>query len=125
VQGATGAAGSTGPQGAAGSTGPQGATGATGPQGPQGSGISGYAIVTGTASGDIEGARTVTSTCASGKVAVGGGWITTSVSSAPDTIITASYPSSTTVWTVTGTSYPTNGDQSYVLQAYVICATEP
>jgi hypothetical protein len=67
----------------------------------------------------------VTATCTSGKVAIGGGWLTGSVSSPEDTIITASYPSSTTVWTVTGTSYPSGGDQSYTLQAYVVCATSP
>ena len=105
----------------AGATGAQGPVGSTGAQGA--AGVSGYAIVTGTASADIEGARTVTATCASGKVAIGGGFFTTNVSSAQDTLITASYPSSTTVWTAVGTSYPSGGDQSYSLQAYVICAT--
>jgi DUF4097 and DUF4098 domain-containing protein YvlB len=79
----------------------------------------------GTASGDIEGARTVTATCTAGKVAVGGGFQTSSVSNANEIVITASYPSSSTAWTVSGTSDNNNGDASFALQSHVICATAP
>jgi len=106
-QGDPGAAGAQGPTGPAG---PQGATGATGSQGPQGpAGPSGSTLVQ-----DGLGASTVanapvnttfsdTATCAAGKTLLGGGGslaVTSGQSRRVGTV--ASYPSSTTVWTVTG-----------------------
>lgn len=85
--------------------------------------VAGIETVAGTASDDIMDERTVTATCPSGKQVVGGGYVTSNISSAPDIIIIASYPSSATVWTVTGTSYPAGLDESYSLQAYAICVT--
>jgi hypothetical protein len=67
----------------------------------------------------------VTATCTSGKVVVGGGWITSSISNGSEIAISDSYPSSTTVWTVVGRNDNTSGDTSYALQAYAICATAP
>jgi hypothetical protein len=87
--------------------------------------VSGHVIVTGTASADIEGARTVTATCTSGKYVVGGGWITSNISNGAEINISDSYPSSSTVWTVVGRNDNTSGDTSYSLQAYAICVTIP
>jgi hypothetical protein len=81
--------------------------------------------VIGTASADDEAARTVTATCGVGKVVVGGGFITSGAGTPGQIVITANYPSSTTVWTVAGTVDSNAGDASYALRAYAICVTTP
>lgn len=126
-QGATGAQGDIGPQGL---QGPQGDTGSQGPQGDTGAtgsnGVSGQEIVFGTASPDNESAKSVTATCPSGKVLVGGGFLTTNVSDASEIVITSSYPSSTTTWTATGDiDNALAVDSSYSLTAYAICVATP
>ena len=68
--------------------------------------MSGYVIVTGTAS-----SSTSVATCPTGKKVIGGGG---SVASGGQ--VGASYPSSQTTWTVTQTSLGT-------VTAYAICAT--
>jgi hypothetical protein len=84
---------------------------------------SGYERVTGVASTDDENAKSVTATCTGGKKIIGGGYLTSNVSSPADIIITSSYPSSDTVWTATGSVITGGGDQSYSLQAFALCAT--
>ncbi len=115
IQGTQGAPGSTGPQGPVGI---QGVPGVTGP-----AGVSELQIVPGIASADTSALRTVVATCPSGKVAVGGGYETSNVSSASNIAIFNSYPSSPTEWTASGTTIVVGGDTSYSLTAYVICAT--
>jgi hypothetical protein len=72
--------GQRGPRGATGSRGP------AGPAGPAGSGLAGYVQVKATGTG-----ATVTATCPTGDVVLGGG--------SPDET-TGSYPSSTRAWTI-------------------------
>ena len=99
------------------------ATGAPGPTGPPGPAYAlGDQIVAGTASPDNETAKTVTATCPGSKVAVGGGFLTSNVSSLSALVITGSYPSGSQTWTATGTVTTTAGNTSYSLQAYVVCA---
>ena len=118
LDGTNGAAGIPGPAGVNGLDGTQGVPGPTGP-----AGVSGLQIVAGEASADVSSFRSVVATCPSGKVAVGGGFETSNVSSALNIAITDSYPSSPTEWTASGTTVFTGGDTSYSLRAYVICAT--
>jgi hypothetical protein len=61
--------------------------------------------------------KTATATCPVGTKAIGGGGLISGVSAG----ITTSYPSSDTVWTVTGEKL--SGNPSWSLQAFVICAT--
>jgi hypothetical protein len=68
--------------------------------------------------------KTVSASCTAGKKLVGGGYRTSNVSNASEIVITSSYPSSVTTWTVTGTiDSTTGGDESYSLQAYALCAS--
>ena len=68
----------------------------------------------------------MTADCTTGKRAVGGGYLTTNVSSAAEVVITGSYPSDNDTWTATGVvDSSVGGDQSYSLTAYVICVTYP
>jgi hypothetical protein len=62
--------------------------------------------------------KTVTATCPNGKVVLGGGG---RISGAAGLSITASYPSSNTVWTVTAERHSGSGNWS--VRAYVVCAT--
>jgi hypothetical protein len=115
--------GPEGPQGLQGDVGPQGPQGPAGADGADG-GLAGYEVVPGTASADDEADKDVTASCTSGGVAIGGGFLTSNVSDASEIAITASYPSASDTWRVTGTVDNTGGgNQSYSLQAYVICAT--
>ena len=129
IQGLTGETGSTGPASTVpGPTGPTGATGSSGPSGPTGptgaDGVSGWQLIPGTPSADNEEAKTVTATCPAGKNVVGGGFLTLAVTNPDEIVITANYPSSPTVWTVSGTlDQPGGGDDSFALQAFAICVT--
>ena len=129
--GPTGAPGADGLAGADGKDGVDGLAGADGKDGVDGlagvagtNGVSGYEIVPGTPSGDIDGARTVTATCLNGKKVVGGGFLVSSIASSAEVAIYASYPSSNTVWTVSGTvDNPNAPTTNYVLTAYAICVS--
>jgi hypothetical protein len=87
--------------------------------------VSGWEKVVGTVSAKSENIRTVVATCPPGKKLVGGGYLTSSADDPSEIVITASYPSSDTVWTAQGTIDSTqgNGSQAYILQAYALCAT--
>jgi Collagen triple helix repeat (20 copies) len=126
-QGPAGADGARGPAGPAGPEGPAGADGATGPTGPQGpagpagAGVAGYEIVAGTASLDDENDKSVSASCPTGKVIVGGGFQVSNVSDSDQVVILSSYPDANG-WVAVGTIANTAGDTSYSLQAYAICA---
>jgi hypothetical protein len=119
--GQTGTDGQDGRDGVNGVAGIQGTDGDDGATGP--AGVSGLQVVVGTASADDSAPRTVVATCPPGKVAVGGGYRTTNVSSESSISISNSYPSSDTEWTASGSTIFFGGDPSYSLTAYVICAT--
>ena len=53
---------------------------------------------------------------------MGGGFLTSNVSSLSALVITGSYPSGTQDWTATGNVATTAGNTSFSLQAYVVCA---
>ena len=126
LQGDPGPQGLQGDPGPIGLQGPPGPDGAQGPQGPAGPSLaSGWERIVGTPSADNESNRTVTASCTSGKRAVGGGYLASNVSNASEVVITASYPSSDTVWTASGGVDNNGGDASYTLTAYVICITYP
>ncbi|MGZ4518257.1 MAG: hypothetical protein ACXVXN_10145, partial [Mycobacteriaceae bacterium] len=123
--GATGPAGPTGPKGAdstvAGPAGPQGVIGATGATGATGaSGTTGAVVVL---SPLTTGPGSTTVSCATGKVAVGGGF---TANSAND--ISASAPASGATAFATAGQTPTgwrvtnagNGGSTYTV--YVVCA---
>jgi hypothetical protein len=81
-------------------------------------------LVTGTASADDETTpKTVTATCSGGRSVLGGGYFISGASDQTSILITQNYPSSSTVWTATGTLSTLGGDNSYSLQAYAICGT--
>jgi hypothetical protein len=72
---------------------------------------------------DIEGPRTATVDCPAGKIVIGGGFVTSSVSDATDITITNSAASDSDTWSVSGdNSDAGGGDQSYALAAFAICA---
>ena len=122
VDGLAGVDGKDGADGLAGVDGKDGVDGLAGVAGTNG--VSGYEIVPGTPSGDIDGARTVTATCLNGKKVVGGGFLVSSIASSAEVAIYASYPSSNTVWTVSGTvDNPNAPTTNYVLTAYAICVS--
>jgi len=126
ASGGLGPIGPTGPQGPTGAAGPTGAPGPTGPQGQPGApgpngvaSISGYQRVAGTATAnDNTTPKTATATCPAGKKAVGGGFV---VGGTASIVVSANYPSSDTVWTVS--AYRPTGSATFSLQAYVVCAT--
>jgi hypothetical protein len=127
--GTTGRDGADGMDGADGRDGTDGLDGLNGVAGIQGltgpAGMSGLEIVVGTSSADDSEPRTVVATCPSGKVAVGGGYRTTNVSSESSISISNSYPSSATEWTASGSVIFVGAGMSFSLTAYVICATSP
>jgi hypothetical protein len=96
-----------------------GATGATGPSGA--GGLSDYQIVSGSVSANsTTSPKTATATCPSGTSALGGGGVT--VNNGSGTLsLTNSYPSSSTVWTVTAARQ--SGSGNWTVQAYVVCAS--
>jgi hypothetical protein len=83
--------------------------------------VTGVSIVTGAVVGPNNGAKTATADCGLGKVALGGGYIQSNSQST----VTSSYPSSSTVWTVTAASAGGGAELSSSLTAYVICGTVP
>ena len=144
IQGPTGATGPTGPKGDTGDVGPigpagpQGETGAQGPKGDKGDkgdqgdpgedgGASGWERVVGIAVVSSETwPRTATATadCPSGKKALGGGYVITTVDSYCTVSPMASYPSDGDTWTVTGRESDfSHCYESWSIQVYVICAT--
>jgi hypothetical protein len=64
--------------------------------------------------------KTATATCPAGTVALGGGGLVTNNGSGTLSI-TSSYPTSTTVWSVTADRQ--SGSGNWTLQASVLCAT--
>lgn len=121
--GAPGAKGDAGPLGPPGPPGPKGDPGPTGPAGPvQVSRVVGVPA----ASADAAARGTVvtaTATCGSGTVLVGGGGAATTDDPAPDKVfLAASYPGTTTVWTVSavvGTKLATG--KRLTVTAYALC----
>ena len=117
--------GPAGPQGAPGAPaekGETGATGATGPQGPAGPALAGSTIVQGNLVTSVYTVKSATSTasCASGKVLLSGGAQLTTTDSPEKVQIIASYPSSGTTWTVTGSALITKG-KAWTVRAFVVC----
>ncbi len=125
-QGETGTAGAIGPQGpqgapgipgtpgAPGTVGPQGVPGSTGPRGAPG--LTAVTVVQSALSPDNPGSKSATATCASGSVAISGGFVL----SGNATSIRENKPTADgTGWTVV--SNPT-APAAHTLQAYVVCA---
>ncbi len=122
--GAAGPIGPIGPQGPIGPTGGTGATGATGPAGPTGatglSGTAGVVTLAGTVSGSNTNNKTASVTCSGATPRVlGGGYVV--LPSTVSVYPTASYPSSSTTWTVTVTNGVINST-SWSLTAWALCA---
>ena len=138
VMGATGPAGGEGPIGSTGEIGPtgpsgSGETGATGVEGPMGStgpvgetganGISGWEKIVGTLSSDDELQKTVTADCTLGKKVIGGGFLTESRSDSGEIAIALNGPIDDDTWqVVAGVDATSGGDESFAIQAVVICA---
>jgi Collagen triple helix repeat (20 copies) len=137
VQGApgpTGPQGDPGPQGGAGPPGPKGDPGVQGPQGPVGPqgppGPAGAQLVTGSPVTSAPNAPrntilTATATCASGKVALGGGGrVTTTAAQKERALLVASYPTAADTWTVSGVVgiSALGGGQTMTVTAYALCS---
>jgi hypothetical protein len=102
--------------------GPAGATGPAGPAGPQGPpGASGLQTVFTTSAVNSDTTRTLTASCPSGKVAIGGG-VAVTPSSASEVAITASYLANATTWTASAQEVNAQ-TASWGLNVVVICAT--
>jgi hypothetical protein len=119
--GVAGPAGPTGPQGPTGATGPDGPVGPTGPQGPAGPAIAGLEIVSASSVIDDTNPKTVTATCPTGKILLGGGAQITNSAGNNNIALFASYPSATDTWTGTGVATDPNVG-TWSLSAHAICA---
>lgn len=80
--------------------------------------MSGYARATSVLSADTAGFRSVTATCADGRVALGGGFDTFGATNLGDIVVTRNGPNGDSAWTVEATS---NG-RPFQIRAYAICA---
>jgi hypothetical protein len=67
---------------------------------------------------------TATATCPSGVLLGGGGQVTTTSANADRAVLVASYPSSTTVWTVVGivNQGGLGAGRTMTVQAYALCS---
>jgi hypothetical protein len=102
--------------------GPAGAAGPAGPAGPQGAaGATGLQSVFTTSAVDSTATRTLTASCPSGKVALGGGVSATPLNT-PGVAITTSYLANSTTWTASAREVVATGDD-WGLNVVVICAT--
>ena len=119
--GPQGTIGLTGPAGAVGPQGVAGASGATGPQGPVGTGIGGHGIVT-AASASNSSNKSVTVSCGTGKVVLGGGALMPAGFEG-NLAIYSTYPSAANAWTVQAVENDAiNSNWSFT--AYAVCATQ-
>ena len=119
--GPQGTIGLTGPAGAVGPQGVAGASGATGPQGPVGTGIGGHGIVT-AASASNSSNKSVTVSCGTGKVVLGGGALMPAGFEG-NLAIYSTYPSAANAWSVqTVENDAINSNWSFT--AYAVCATQ-
>jgi hypothetical protein len=102
--------------------GPAGATGPAGPAGPAGPpGASGLQTVFTTSAIDSSSPKTLTATCPSGKVALGGG-VAVAPSSVNEVGLTTSYLASSTTWTASAREFDATAT-NWGLNVVVICAT--
>ncbi|MBA3384847.1 MAG: hypothetical protein H0T20_09370 [Actinobacteria bacterium] len=100
---------------------PAGAAGPAGPAGAQGApGTSGLQTVFTTSPINSSTTRTLTATCPSGKVALGGG-VAVTPTTATEVAITASYLANSTTWTASAQEVNTQA-VSWGLNVVVICA---
>jgi len=126
IQGPIGLTGSQGLQGPIGLTGQQGIPGSQGIQGPVGP--SGSTLIIGTPvisviNPAINTQATATASCSAGKVLLGGGALVTTTANASKVQLTASYPSSTSVWTAIGTvGVAITGGKTMMVTAYALCS---
>ena len=107
------------PQGPQGLQGPQGPAGPAGPAGA--SGATGLQPLFTTSPIDSTSTRTLTASCPSGKVALGGG-VAASPANTPGVAITTSYLANATTWTASAREVVATGDD-WGLNVVVVCAT--
>ena len=119
--GPQGPIGLTGPAGAVGPQGVAGASGATGPQGPVGTGIGGHGIVT-AASASNSSNKSVTVSCGTGKVVLGGGALMPAGFEG-NLAIYSTYPSAANAWTVQVVENDAISS-NWSFSAYAVCATQ-
>ena len=119
--GPQGPIGLTGPAGAVGPQGVAGASGATGPQGPVGTGIGGHGIVT-AASASNSSNKSVTVSCGTGKVVLGGGALMPAGFEG-NLAIYSTYPSAANAWTVQAVENDAISS-NWSFTAYAVCATQ-
>jgi hypothetical protein len=101
---------------------PQGPPGPAGPAGPTGPpGLAGLQSVFTTSAINSSTTRTLTASCPSGKVALGGGVSSTPVNT-PGVAITTSYLANATTWTASAREIVGTGS-NWGLNVAVICAT--
>ena len=120
--------GAPGPAGPAGADGADGADGAAGPAGADGvdgeNGVTNILRVEGTVVGpDGDNGKSATAACTGGRILVGGGaQVTATSGNVGEIAITASYPSSATVWTATGHEGLGFLVGDWSIQAFALCA---
>ena len=123
--GATGPKGDTGATGATGAQGPMGPQGLMGPLGPQGlPGISGFQIAGNSATVSVPGNSTTTlaATCPAGKIAITGGYDSSTGGGTFAVSPVASYPSAPDTWRVTLRVSGISSAVVVTLRVYAICA---
>ena len=123
LTGAVGARGLTGPQGVQGPAGPTGLTGPQGIAGPTGATLVIGATVNSSTMASANTQVSATASCRSGKQLLGGGGLVTTTWNPSKVALSASYPSSTTVWTVKGTVLSNLGaGETMSVTAYALCS---
>jgi hypothetical protein len=87
--------------------------------------VSGWERVVGTATSSNESSpKTVTADCPTGKVVVGGGYVTTAVSgNLAEIAVVANWPSDSDTWTVTAAEDNDTNVGLWSVQAYAVCAS--
>jgi hypothetical protein len=123
--GATGPKGDTGATGATGAQGPMGPQGFMGPMGPQGlPGISGFQIAGNSTTVSVPGNSTTTlaATCPAGKIAIAGGYDSSTGGGTFALAPVASYPSAPDTWRVTLRVSGISSAVVVTFRVYAICA---
>jgi hypothetical protein len=82
--------------------------------------VTGWETVSATSPSNTTSPKTTSVSCTGGKKVLGGGYMVSASGNETQVTVTAGYPSANNTWTVT--TVKTNGNPSWSVTAYAICA---